>query len=70
MKLPEYTVGQKPSAASVKINTGDTVVHRKFGRGLVVSAVKLGNDTLLEVAFETFGTKKLMANAAKLTVEK
>ena len=69
IKMPERTVGQKPSGASVKVRTGDTVIHRKFGRGLVVSAVKLGNDMLLEVAFETCGTKKLMANAARLTVE-
>ena len=68
-KMPERTVGQKPSGASVAIKTGDTVVHRKFGRGLVLSAVKLGNDMLLEVAFDTCGTKKLMANAARLTVE-
>ena len=67
--LPSYSVGKKNTAPSVSVKTGDTVTHRKFGRGLVVSAVPLGNDTLLEVAFETCGTKKLMANAAKLTVE-
>ena len=69
VKMPERTVGQKPSGAFVAVKNGDMVVHRKFGRGLVVSAVKLGNDTLLEVAFESCGTKKLMANAARLTVE-
>ncbi len=68
VKSPERTVGQRHEKAAA-VKTGDTVTHRKFGRGLVVSAVPLGNDTLLEVAFETCGTKKLMANAAKLTVE-
>jgi DNA helicase-2/ATP-dependent DNA helicase PcrA len=34
----------------------------------VLSAQKVGNDTLLEIAFENTGTKKLMANYAKLTV--
>ena len=68
--MPERTVGQKPSDPPADVKVGDTVTHRKFGKGLVVSAVKLGNDMLLEVAFETCGTKKLMANAAKLTVEK
>ena len=46
--------------------TGDMVQHRTFGKGLVVSAVPMGNDVLLEIAFEQ-GTKKLMANFARLT---
>ena len=33
---------------------------------MVLSAAPLGNDVLLEVAFESCGTKKLMQNAAKL----
>lgn len=53
-------------AASFKI--GDTVKHKVFGTGVVLSAQKVGNDTLLEIAFENTGTKKLMANYAKLTV--
>lgn len=45
---------------------GDSVKHRKFGNGFIISASALGNDQLLEVAFDSCGTKKLMANAAKL----
>jgi len=29
----------------------------------------MGGDTLLEIAFESFGTKKLMSNFARLTKE-
>ncbi|MBQ6066226.1 MAG: UvrD-helicase domain-containing protein [Clostridia bacterium] len=70
VRMPTVNVGKKSTAVSPAIRAGDTVSHRKFGKGLVLSAVPLGNDTLLEVAFETYGTKKLMANAAKLTIEK
>ena len=60
----------KPAAQSAPketYNIGDTVKHKVFGTGVVLSAKALGNDTLLEIAFENAGTKKLMANFAKLT---
>lgn len=50
----------------VTYSVGDTVLHKLFGKGLIVSAEKMGNDTLLEIAFETAGTKKLMANFCKM----
>lgn len=46
---------------------GDTVKHKAFGTGVVLNAKPMGNDTLLEIAFEKAGTKKVMANFAKLT---
>ena len=46
---------------------GDTVLHKAFGTGMIVSATPMGNDTLLEVAFDKVGTKKLFANFARLT---
>ncbi len=54
------------SSFSGKLKTGDTVMHKKFGKGLIVSAQKLGNDVLLEVAFDKVGTKKLMEGMARL----
>lgn len=45
---------------------GDTVEHKTFGQGLVVSAKSVGGDMLLEIAFDTCGTKKVMAKMAKL----
>lgn len=47
-------------------STGETVIHDVFGEGMVISAKPMGNDELLEIAFEKFGTKKIMANFAKL----
>ena len=43
---------------------GDMVQHTAFGRGMIISVLKMGNDALLEVAFDKIGTKKLMAKAA------
>lgn len=45
---------------------GDRVKHKVFGEGTVVSARPMGNDCLLEIAFDTVGTKKIMANFAKV----
>ena len=57
----------KPSAPAGSYRVGDTVGHKLFGTGVVLSAQPMGNDTLLEIAFEKAGTKKLMANFARLT---
>lgn len=56
----------KPRAPAQTYQTGDTVVSKVFGKGVILSVKPMGNDNLLEVAFETVGTKKLMANFAKL----
>lgn len=45
---------------------GDKVAHRTFGAGMVLTATPMANDTLLEIAFDTVGTKKLFANFARL----
>lgn len=55
-----------PQDGRTDFKTGDTVVHKKFGRGVVLSAVPVGADVLVEVAFEAAGTKKLMAKMAKM----
>ena len=40
------------------------VEHTAFGKGMVISIQKMGNDALIEVAFDNVGTKRLMRNAA------
>lgn len=54
----------KPTPASY--NIGDLVEHKTFGEGMILSCSKMGNDTLLEIAFEKVGTKKIFANFANL----
>ena len=55
-----------PAKNTVIFNAGDTVVHKAYGEGVVLSAKPMGNDTLLEIAFTSAGTKKIMANFAKV----
>ncbi len=45
---------------------GERVQHNIFGEGTILSAKPMANDTMLEIAFEKVGTKKIMANYAKL----
>lgn len=54
-----------PARSGNVFKTGDMVQHKTFGKGLVISATPMGNDVLLEIAFEQ-GTKKLMANFTRL----
>ena len=64
-KRREYSsLGAKPQGAKVQFAKGDMVVHRAFGRGMVLSVLPMGNDALLEIAFDEIGTKRLMANTA------
>ncbi len=52
--------------ASVTYDVGERVQHNIFGDGTIISAKPMANDTMLEIAFEKVGTKKIMANYAKL----
>lgn len=45
---------------------GEKVMHNIFGEGTILSVKKMANDAMLEIAFEKVGTKKIMANFAKL----
>ncbi len=55
-------------SGKIKYKTGDSVQHKTFGVGLILSTTPMANDTLLEIAFDKVGTKKLFANFAKLTL--
>lgn len=55
----------KPAPAGT-YKAGDTVEHKTFGTGMVLTATPMANDTLLEIAFDKVGTKKLFANFARL----
>lgn len=65
------TIGiARPSTpkSTVTYIAGAKVKHAVFGEGFIVNCTPMGNDTMLEIAFDNAGTKKLMANFAKLTV--
>ena len=57
------SVGAKTSET---YTAGERVSHNIFGDGTIVSVKPMANDSMLEIAFEKVGTKKIMANYAKL----
>ena len=54
----------KAAVPRMQIQAGETVEHDAFGRGLVLSVRAMGGDALVEVAFDSVGTKKLMLKMA------
>ena len=64
------TVSTVSKAQMLELNKGDMVQHTAFGRGLVLSVMKLSGDALLEIAFDQIGTKKLMAKSASPHMKK
>ncbi|MBE6732456.1 MAG: ATP-dependent DNA helicase PcrA [Ruminococcaceae bacterium] len=58
---------QKPSTSQNYVS-GQMVEHKTFGRGMIMSVIPMGADSMLEIAFDTVGTKKLMAGYAKLKI--
>jgi DNA helicase-2/ATP-dependent DNA helicase PcrA len=59
----------KPAATpSVMYTAGQQVSHKTFGVGLILKVTPMGADSMLEIAFDKVGTKKIMANFAKLEI--
>ena len=59
------SAGSAPKEAVV-YTAGEKVSHSIFGEGVIVSVKPMANDSMLEIAFDKVGTKKIMANYAKL----
>lgn len=49
-----------------QFSVGERIHHRIFGDGTVLNVTNMANDSLMEIAFDKVGTKKLMANFAKI----
>ena len=67
------TIGQTAPTVSTEarqsmnaLEPGDRVSHATFGEGEILSVKPMGADKLIEVMFDTVGTKKLMGTYAKL----
>lgn len=58
--------GNAAQKNNIDFKVGDTVCHKSFGTGTVLTITPMGGDMLLEVAFDKAGTKKMMANYARL----
>ena len=66
----ESPMASTQKAAYLELNQGDMVMHAAFGKGMVLSVMKMGGDALLEIAFDDIGTKKLMAKTASAHMKK
>jgi len=49
---------------------GEKIRHKAFGVGVIKATTPMGGDTLLEIAFETAGTKMMMAKTASQFIQK
>ena len=70
---PRFTgssLGASTGGAMLELSAGDMIQHAAFGRGMVLSVMKMGGDALLEIAFDDIGTKKLMAKTASAHMKK
>lgn len=69
---PAKTRTATPAAAAktISLSKGDTVTHKRFGKGLVLNVTPMGGDAMLEIAFEESGTRKLMQNSASAFLTK
>lgn len=65
-----YSVPAANKTTALELNKGDMVQHTAFGKGMVLSVMKMGGDALLEIAFDQIGTKKLMAKTASAHMKK
>ncbi len=62
-----HTIRQQPMQNTETFEAGARVRHVTFGEGTILSVRPMGGDTLYEIAFDSVGTKKLMATYARLT---
>ena len=51
-----------------KYQEGQKVFHRKFGEGIINIIEKEGDDLKLDINFDKFGHKRLMAKFANLEI--
>ncbi len=65
-----YVIPEQKPATFLDLRKGDMVEHTAFGKGMVLSVVKMGNDALWEIVFDGKGTKKLMAKAASVHIKR
>ncbi len=64
------TISSSPAASqsSRQYSVGMLVKHKAFGNGIILNVKPMASDNLLEIAFDSVGTKKLMAKFSNLTI--
>ena len=67
---PARPAAKATTSSGVQFHKGDLVEHTAFGKGMITALKPMGGDALLEVAFDSVGTKKLMLKAAAQHMKK
>ena len=62
-RKPETSSGDA-SAPILQLRVGQAVTHKAFGKGTVTKMTPMGGDHLIEIQFESVGSKKLMLKTA------
>lgn len=57
---------RKSKKPELDFSEGDRVLHKKFGQGVIISVVPLGNDKKIQIKFDNGEIKNLMAMFANL----
>ncbi|MDR2647806.1 MAG: ATP-binding domain-containing protein, partial [Oscillospiraceae bacterium] len=55
-----------PPKTGASYSEGERIRHKAFGDGTIRKATQMGNDVMLEIVFDLHGSKKVMANFARL----
>jgi len=63
----DVSADNKPYLRAGDIKVGDQVKHEKFGEGRILTILPVADDAILEIQFESYGTKKLLTKQARLT---
>lgn len=67
---PAKPAAKAAAPTGMQFRKGDLVEHTAFGNGMITALKPMGGDALLEVAFDSVGTKKLMLKAAAQHMKK
>ena len=62
-RKPDTSSGDA-SAPILQLRVGQAVTHKAFGKGTVTKMTPMGGDHLIEIQFESVGSKKLMLKTA------
>ncbi len=68
-RLEEPAAGGPRRWGPARLQDGDSVQHKAFGRGLITKVTPMGR-RLVEIAFDSVGTKKLMLKSASQYMKK
>lgn len=64
--VPIYSAEVEPIAKSDKFEQGDTVVHAKYGKGIVERMISYGSKTLCSINFDNVGRRLLDPSLAEI----